>query len=206
MKAEIEVALRGGGPGAEEARGLLESNLEEIDKLDALSNSLLKLSRYEYGVDMAARDVCPVAEIVEESVSKVKSGADARGISIRTDVDPAAVAGARGSLVELLVILMDNAVKYSGDNTTVTVSVNSQRHQVVITVRDQGFGIDAADLPHVFERFYRAEHSRSKEEGGGFGLGLAIAQKIVSAHRGSIELDSAPERGTTVTVKLPIAR
>ncbi|HEY5532187.1 MAG TPA: HAMP domain-containing sensor histidine kinase [Candidatus Anoxymicrobiaceae bacterium] len=218
MKAEIEVALRGREPDAQESRRLLESNLEEIDKLTTLSDSLLKLSRYDHGVSDSPSpsrgggrggaeingDKCSVERLIHDSIGRVQRLADARDISIKTDVEETSVPGDRDSLVELLVILLDNSVKYSDEHTEISVSSQRERNSVILKVRDQGIGIEASDLSRILERFYRVESSRSRDKAPGFGLGLSIARKIVDAHRGSLEFASTPGQGTTVTVKLPL--
>jgi signal transduction histidine kinase len=109
------------------------------------------------------------------------------------------------TLVELLVILIDNAVKYSPEGSTVIISSSQQNKTGKISIKDQGAGISATDLPHIFDRFYRADASRSKINAEGYGLGLAIAKKIADSLNGSIEVKSAPNRGSTFTISIPVA-
>jgi signal transduction histidine kinase len=101
--------------------------------------------------------------------------------------------------------LLDNAIKYSPAHSTVTVSSALRHHnqQVAISVSDQGAGIPTPDLPRIFERFYRADRSRTKGSTPGYGLGLSIAKKIADLHRGSIEVTSQVEKGSTFTAVLP---
>jgi len=108
-------------------------------------------------------------------------------------------------LRELLTILLDNAIKYSGDGASVRLQVAQRDGKAVATVADTGVGIPPEALPHIFDRFYRVDKARSREMGGA-GLGLAIAKWIVEAHKGTIRVDSTPGRGTTVTVELPVLR
>jgi signal transduction histidine kinase len=106
-------------------------------------------------------------------------------------------------LRELLLILLDNAIKFTDAAGTVGLTLEADGGKAVVRVRDSGSGIPPEALPHLFDRFYRADKARSRTEGGA-GLGLAIAKWIVEAHRGSIRVDSYPGTGTTFTVELPI--
>ena len=110
------------------------------------------------------------------------------------------------SLTELMVILLDNAIKYSPAKTTVTVSSHLRSGHVYLSVADQGPGIAKADLPHIFDRFYRGDPSRSKGRSDGYGLGLSIARKIAEANHGAIEVTSAVGQGSTFTIKLSTAK
>jgi signal transduction histidine kinase len=105
-------------------------------------------------------------------------------------------------LVELSTILIENAIKYSGNSKSVEVKT---RGRGVLEVKDFGIGIPGTDLPHIFERFYRADSSRSKEKIDGYGLGLSIAKSIVDKLGGKIRVESKPGRGTTFSVQLPSA-
>jgi signal transduction histidine kinase len=206
MKAEIEVALRGGGLRDEEARELLESNLEEIGKLEALSTGLLKLAQYEEGSGDKAVGTIELGSVIEESLERVRYSAAARGIDLELELEDATVPGDRGSLIELLVILLDNSIKYSDDGTTVKIATHRGKRDALIVVRDEGYGIDKQDLAHVFDRFYRGKVPVSKKQVEGYGLGLSIAKRIADLHHGSIEMQSETGIGTTATVRLPLVR
>ena len=205
MRAEIEVALRSGDLEARETRELLESNLEEIGKLEALSSGLLKLAQYEEGVKKDAVGTIQLSAVIEEAVDRVKHSAAARGIKVHRQLEEATVLGDRASLLEMLVILLDNSVKYSDENTTITVSTGCERRHILIRVRDEGYGISESDLAHVFDRFYRGKVPASKEQVTGYGLGLSIAKRIAELNRGTIEIESVLGEGTTDTVSLPLA-
>lgn len=205
MKAEIEVALRGAALDESETRKLLESNLEEIAKLETLSGGLLKLAQYELGGTGLQTGGVDLVSLVQESVDRVRHQAVRRSMEITLELQQATVTGDRDTLVEMLVILLDNSVKFSGENTTVTVTAARQKHHVEITVADQGYGIEKADLPRVFDRFYRGTLPASRGKVSGYGLGLPIARRIAEVHHGSITLASEPGRGTRATVRLPLA-
>ncbi len=205
MKAEIEVALRAGELTEAETRELLESNLEEIGKLDALSSSLLKLAQYEEGAAALEVGVVDVRAVLEEAVGKVSHAANSRGITMSLDIEDSSVTADRAGLVEMLVILLDNSIRYSEDGTAISVSCRREKRHVRITVADRGFGIDSADMAHVFERFYRGKVPASRGQVEGHGLGLSIARRIAEKNRGSVDLESEPGKGTTATIRLPLA-
>ena len=111
--------------------------------------------------------------------------------------------GNRQTLVELLVILLDNAIKYSPAQSEINLKTVKIDGKLFIHVSDQGIGIDEKDLPHLFDRFYRSDRSRTKTEVSGYGLGLAIAKEIVDRHKGNLKVESHPGQGATITVELP---
>ena len=111
--------------------------------------------------------------------------------------------GNKQSLIELLTILLDNAIKYSNKNRLVILKSKKLDHRILITVSDQGIGIDRENLPHIFDRFYRADKSRSKEKITGYGLGLSIAKRIIDIHNGIIRAESKLGKGSEFTVEIP---
>ena len=120
------------------------------------------------------------------------------------NITPAKVFGDADQLQQVLVALIDNALKYTPYEGSVTLSLTIHKNDAVVTVSDTGIGILPEDLPHIFERFYRADRTRSRDRGG-TGLGLTIVQNIVQEHKGNIEAESTPGRGSTFTLKLPMA-
>jgi two-component system sensor histidine kinase CiaH len=204
MRAEIEVALRQKQLTPAEARELLGSNLEEIAKLEALSASLLKLAHNGGELDPGAITNVPVADIFAEATKRFEKLAAERGVQVEATSGPQTVAGDRDSLVELVAILLDNAIKYSPADATITLASDLTAHSVRLSVADHGAGIAAADIEHIFDRFYRADRSRSKDHVNGYGLGLSIAKRIVDLHHGTITVDSVPDKGSTFRVKLPM--
>lgn len=199
MQAEIEVALRNSKLSATDARKLLESNLEEVGKLKDLSEGLLRLAR---GSQLEFEPV-DLDEAISQAEGRLAKAAAARSVSIVRQGSGLAARGDAQTLVELIAILLDNAIKYGSSGGTVTVGQARQGRQAVITVADQGQGIAEADLPRIFERFYRAEASRSRETGG-YGLGLSIAAKIVETHKGTIQAANS-DQGAVFTLRLPLA-
>ncbi|MBI3573010.1 MAG: HAMP domain-containing histidine kinase [Candidatus Kerfeldbacteria bacterium] len=199
MKTEIEVALHGDGKSH---IGILKSNLEEIKKLENLSASLLTLARHEDERRHTPLVPIGLASVAESVMKRVGPLAEAKTLNIVQHGLSGELMGDHGSLVDLFVILIDNAIKYSPPKSTVEFRAVAARRHVVVKVADHGQGIEAADLPHVFDRFYRADESRSKKSQDGYGLGLSIAKHIVERHHGTIALASKLGEGTTVTVTL----
>lgn len=202
MKSEIEVALRSGALDPAEARELLESNLEEIGRLETLSSSLLRLAQYEGEPGVTAGSV-PMGELLSSAAAGASRRAAEKNITVEVSAGEARLSGDRASLLEMLAILLDNSIKYSGEGTVVTVAGRTERRQAVITVSDRGYGIEGDDLERVFDRFFRGKLPAGAEAGG-YGLGLSIARRIAEIHRGTVRIRSFPGEGTTVTVKLPL--
>ncbi len=203
MKAEIEVALQ--VPDEKEHARVLSSNLEEIGKLERPSSSLLKLARHEDDRRSLVLEPLDFSDVAARATHRIAPAAERKHITITTDGFSGMVRGDRESLVDLLVLLLDNAVKYSNDGASVALRGAWRHATFTCTVADQGKGIARADLPHIFQRFYRADISRTKEGTDGFGLGLSIAKQIVDRHHGTISVESILGKGTSVTVTLPAA-
>ena len=144
--------------------------------------------------------------LVQECVELAQPLAEQRGIRLEIAPDSTAitVAGDHNQLVQVVLNLLTNAIRYNRDHGTVTVAVRSVEREGVLTVTDCGVGIAAEHLPHLFDRFYRVDPARARAEGGN-GLGLAIALSIVRAHEGTLSVESVANQGTTVTMRLPLA-
>lgn len=204
MRTEIEVALREKTLSAHDARMLLSSNLEEIGKLEALSAGLLRLARFENGLNQADLAVIPVAELFEAAIDRFQAPIAERRVQLDVQHGTETIMGDRDSLIELVAVLLDNAIKYSPEGSIIKLTSKPSGNFVTLGVQDAGAGIKASDIPHIFDRFYRSDRSRSKEQVKGYGLGLSIAKRIVSLHHGTIGAESVPEQGSTFTAKLPI--
>jgi len=202
IRAEAEVAL-GGALVTPEQERLLGSVLEECSRLARLTDQLLALSREDAGVARQVREPVDLSALVGAVAETMRPLAEARGLTLHVKgPGGVAVSGDGARLRQVFYNLLDNAIKYTPPGGTIEVQVEPGPRAAVVAVRDSGIGIPEADLPHVFERFYRVDKARSRAEGG-TGLGLSIARSIVVAHSGSINLTSAPGRGTTCTVALP---
>jgi len=204
MQTEIEVALSDPGLTLPEAKEQLESNLEELAKLTYLSEGLLRLAQLDNN-DLT-RAKTSVKPLVNSVIDQVKPLADKKGIVIKhSTVADATIAAETTSISEALMIIIENAIKYSPEKSVVTISVKKDVNQVSIAVSDKGRGIKKADQAHIFERFYRTDKARTKQTTSGYGLGLSIAKNIVELHKGTISVASTINKGSTFTIYLPLA-
>lgn len=199
IKTEIEVALRDKKLGFNQTKKILKSNLEEIEKLINLSENLLALSKNEK--DNLELKKINLEEIIIQAYSKVENLAKKKSIKFDNVLKKVVIKGDKSSLIQLFVILLDNAIKYSPNNSTIKINIAKIGHHVIVKIKDQGIGIKASDLPYIFNRFYRSDMSRSKLDTSGYGLGLAIAKQIVLLHRGLIWAKSRPGKGSEFFVK-----
>ncbi|MEZ0286421.1 MAG: sensor histidine kinase, partial [Candidatus Paceibacterota bacterium] len=205
IRSELEVALRDKNLTLTESKLLHKSTLEEVARLEALSSGLLKLSQQDIQKDLALAPVS-AARVVQETVRQMTKQADAKKITLVHTAEEGAFEADQWSMVELLSIFVDNAIKYSPKGSTVTLKASFRHHkrQVALSVHDEGEGIAEQDIPYIFDRFYRADSSRTKNETSGYGLGLSIAKKIIDMHRGRVTITSKPGNGTTFTVFFPV--
>lgn len=203
LKTAIEVNLRDKVLSLKKAKDVLKSNLDDVNNLQFLSAELIKLTQYQdQNINLQLGKVL-LKDVIEEAIEKVRVLAKKRNIKITLNSPRIAVAGDRRSLVELFTILLDNAIKYSPDKRSVSVIVEKIDSKAQISIKDQGVGIDKKDIPYIFDRFYRTDKSRAKQETGGYGLGLSIAKRIVALHDGDIEVESEVGKGSVFTVSLP---
>jgi two-component system, OmpR family, sensor kinase len=187
----------------EESLGSIES---EVDRLTRLVGDLLLLAQAESGKIPLAHQVVELDTLVLEVMNQMRVLAQDRLKMRLGDMDQVLVCGDRDRLKQVLVNLVGNAINYSPAGGDVLVSLGKEQNQARLTVSDTGPGISPEDLPHVFERFYRGEKSRTRsKDGKGFGLGLSIAYWIVRNHDGRIEVDSKVGAGTTFCIWLPLA-
>ena len=198
MQSEIEVGLRSSKPTIDTQRALLKSSLDEVGRLRQLTDRLLLLSNFST-VELTHT---VLDEIVTEAINRVVPQALAKRISIDSIVGKETALAHPELITDTLVILLDNAVKYCPPKSEVKISAIEQGRHVLLQVKDNGPGIAAADLPHIFDRFYRADVSRTKHTVEGHGLGLSIAKRAAEAMHGTITATSEPQKGTTFTLKL----
>jgi signal transduction histidine kinase len=203
LKTSIEVNLRDDNLTLGEARGLLASNLEEVNNLQSLSENLIKLAQYEKTNNNTVFQTVSLLEVIQDACRKVSLIAEQKHIDIQINEVDVAIEGDYNSLVELFVIFLDNAIKYSPENSSILITLRVNDHSALVDIKDQGIGISDNDVPRIFDRFYRADESRSKMITQGYGLGLSVAKKIVDIHKGSIDVKSESGKGTTFTITLP---
>ena len=203
IRTTAEVALRR-PRSAEEYRQALEGILQESERTSGLVQDLLTLTRADAGVDGWSPSRVDLRALVGELRERLAALCEGRGLTLRLDApeQPLFVDGEQAALGRLVVILADNAAKYTPAPGEVRVTLRSVDGTAEIEVADTGIGIPAEDLPRVFERFYRADKARSRESGGA-GLGLSIARWIVERHGGRITIESEIGKGCRVRVRLP---
>jgi signal transduction histidine kinase len=186
-----------------EQQGTLEQVLRQNVHLTRLVDHLSLLARADSGALTLERAPIDLARLASETAGGVAILAEERGVRLGVEApQETRVLGDAGRLRQVLLILLDNALKYTPDGGHITVRVARAGGQARLEVRDSGPGIVPADLPHLFERFYRADKARRS---GGTGLGLAIGRWIAEAHGGHIAAANAPEGGALFTVTLPLA-
>lgn len=200
MKAELEVTLRDPKLEIVEAKEVLESNLEEVDKLIRLSEMLLQLSRLEHGtLEYTTVDLVTILESALKRYPHEKKRFDI------TTRKKATTQGNEAAITELMSVLMDNAIKYSPPKSTIYIRIFEHHGMVAYEIKNTGDPIPEALLPKLFNRFFRVDSSRTNSAQNGYGLGLSIAKKIVEIHHGELTVSSDKE-GTMFTFYLPIIR
>ncbi len=207
LRAGVERALTDPSAPAESYQALDES-LQEVNRMAELVDNLLTLARADEGRAPIAVAPNDLRELVNEAVETTQLLAEATGLSVVTQIpsDPVVLPVDPTRIRQLLLNLITNAVKYTPAGGEVSLGLADQGDTVQLVVRDTGIGIAAGDLPHIFDRFWRADPARSRDlERSGTGLGLAITKWIAEAHGGSITVQSRPGRGTIFTVSLPRA-
>jgi two-component system, OmpR family, sensor kinase len=180
----------------------LEACQRAAQRMRKLIESLLALARLDAGQEVLKHLRLDLSKTVDESVTLVKPLAFERGIKMITELEPLEINGDSERLAQVATNLLANAIQYNKPEGEVRVALKSENGLAVLTVADSGKGISAEDLPRVFERFYRADKSRTGASNTG--LGLAICQAIVAAHAGTIEVSSQENMGTTFIVRLPM--
>ncbi len=202
MKAEIEVGLRDKKLSKAEAVELLQSNLEEVDRLGRLAEGLMALTHADNSPELT-----PVSmeEIAGSVARRLQPLAAAKDISITRDLQPVIVRAEELTLDKIISILLDNAIKYSPPGTQITVRTYRKKDIARLVVSDQGIGIKASELPHIFDRFYRADSSRTKSHVAGHGLGLSIAKKLAEGLDARLTVSSTPGAGSTFVLRIAAA-
>jgi heavy metal sensor kinase len=202
LRGEAEIALMEAST-ADQYRNTLASQLEEFEKLSRMINQLLTLARAESGDVKIDRDPVNLSTMAQSLAEQLRPVAASKEITMDWDCEQdVTVVGDSGWLERIILNLADNAIKFTPTGGHVHLRVERKSQDAVLEVHDDGKGIPEEALPYIFERFYRADPSRSNRVDGA-GLGLSLVKWAVDQHRGSIRVQSVPERGTRVTVVLP---
>ena len=204
MRTRAELSLRK-ARSADEYREVIAEVLTELEKTSGLIEQLMFLARADSGAETLHFAATNVAEVLREACHQGSALAEAKQIAFQEHIPGESmwIQADASSLRRLFLILIDNAVKYTPASGQIDVSLHRNDGYAVAEVRDTGIGIAEADLPNVFERFYRADKARTRESGG-VGLGLSIGRWIAEVHSGTIEVHSSPGRGSTFQIRLPV--
>ena len=207
LKSTLQSLLQRPRTSEDYQKGLADS-LEDLDRLEQLLQWMLRLARAEQWAHGALRRDLQVIDIpttCEEAVERIRQLAESRRTTIRFSKNGSVPFRADPEDLQLVwTNLLENAVRYSPEGSSVDVAIQTSAGRSRVSFQDHGPGIPATDLPHIFERFYRGDPSRTRATGG-FGLGLAIAKALVEAYGGTIIPESAPGQGTRMTVELPLS-
>jgi two-component system, OmpR family, sensor histidine kinase CiaH len=195
IKTETEVTLRDKKLDLKNAKKQLISNLEETDKLKKLTDYILTLNRLENDLEKEKKMI-DLDKTTKEVIDQMK-------IKVDLKTEPVKIMANKISIEKLLTIFLDNAIKYSPKNAKIAVKIGQENGRVIMEIKDNGMGIKKSDIPYIFNRFYRADTSRSKNKIEGYGLGLAIAKSIVEAYKGKIEVESEIGKGSVFRVIIP---
>ena len=188
-----------------ESLEMIGNSLEEIDRLARIVDQLLVISRLDVGQAGIEREAVNLGQLAETTAEQMRLLTDEKGIIVTFSVEPGVVvSGDRLRLKQILVNLLDNAIKYVPERGTIELIVRTETDRALLAVSDSGIGISAAELPYIFDRFYRTDKARTRATGGA-GLGLSIVKAIAIAHDGNVAVTSSEGVGTTVWVELPLA-
>jgi two-component system sensor histidine kinase MprB len=193
LRTNVEVLLEGGALSDEDRERLLADVVEQSEELSALVGDLIELARGDQ--PMQSPDDVRLDGIVEEALDRARRNAP--GITFDAELEPVVVDGVPERLLRAVNNLLDNAARHTHPGTSVEVRVD----RTGVRVRDHGDGVDPADLPHVFDRFYRGVNSRGRQ---GSGLGLAIVRQVAEQHGGSVTAINAPDGGAVFEIRLPV--
>lgn len=204
MKSESQVLLRTGSHDTKDFREVIESNLEEIDTMSRLVDDLLIMARTEELPDKTTFEDVRISDLLEKVARKISGRALEKHITfIHESVTDGVVRGEPYQLERAFQNVLQNALNYTEEGGKITLTSSQKSGDYTISIRDTGVGISKKDLPYVFDRFFKASHSRN--EGSGSGLGLPIVRQIVERHGGTVTIESEEGVGTTVHMRFPVA-
>lgn len=202
IKTALEVNLKDHKITKAGALTILKDNLKDIESLEKLSNELLILAKVEDGRKSSIKENIALDEISNELLHKFSVLAKNKKIKIITQAKHELIKTDHDKLMQLLSILLDNAIKYTKQNGKINLNFSVERNRAILQIKDNGIGISRENLPLIFNRFYQAESARTKNNSNSFGLGLAIAKEISKQLNAQLTVSSKVAKGTTFTVSL----
>lgn len=203
IKTDLEIFLRTDHEETPE-RKIMASNLEEVNRMSRIVNNLLSLVRLESNQENFRFGRINLSQLTDQTLKNISSYALNKKIKMKKQFEPDLyVLADQTKLEETILNLLKNAVDYSKDNGLIEVELKKTKNKAELSIRDYGIGISDQDLPHIFERFFRADNARQNKKTGS-GLGLAIVREIVRKHRGQIQIESKLNQGAIVIVTLPL--
>jgi two-component system, OmpR family, sensor histidine kinase CiaH len=201
MRTEIEVSLRDKDLKVAEARQILSSSLEEVEKLQSMTDNLLSLARNnELGEFKNANITKPIAS----SLKKLSVAAKKAGVTVESELDQITLYTNVEAVTQVVSILVDNSIKYAGKGSVCRVTMKRTNDGVVLSVSDDGVGVPKEKIGLIFDRFYKTDDSRTKSGTDGHGLGLSIAKRLVGALNGTITSQRSGKKGLAFHIVLPI--
>jgi signal transduction histidine kinase len=199
MRGNLEVVARNPAMPEHERAAALRDSIEEAERMTRLVDDLLALARVDAGIPLPDDEI-PLAPLLRTVADETLASAGERIVSVTIGSPDAKVRGSESLLRRLVENLADNAVKYTAERGTISISLVDEGDNVLITIADDGVGMTPEELTQAFDRFWRSDRSRERP---GSGLGLAIAKTVAEAHGATIEATSEPEAGTTFTIRIP---
>lgn len=199
MRTENEIALRDKKPSVSTLKSVISSNLEEVARLQQLTDRLLALSS-EQQVEFSQ---FAVREVFEDALTRHDTAAKQKHISLMVKTTKLQAYGNLETTCDIISILVDNAIKYSPSKTRISINAKQQGNHIAISVTDQGSGIAEEDIEHIFDRFYRADQSRTKQYVEGHGLGLALAKRLADMSHATLSVANHTPHGAVFTLQLP---
>ena len=203
MKSDIEVSQNNQHLSLEEAKAIINSNLEEVNHMSTMVDQLLKLSRHEDHSESLSKTSINLVAVTKSAVEKMQKLAENKNITLTFSSEGSGnLLGNADSLKEMALNLLQNAIDYTPQDGSVVVTIKDLEKHLELGIIDTGIGIETKDLPNIFKRFYKADNARTLRSNSS-GLGLSIVYNIVQNHQGKINIESILGKGTAVKVILP---
>ena len=202
IKTALEVNLKDNKMTKSDALTILKDNLKDIESLEKLSNELLILAKVENSHQSSIKENIALDEILNELLHKFSVLAKNKNIKIISQVKHELIKTDHDKLIQLLSILLDNAIKYTKRNGKININFFAEKNKAILQIKDNGIGIGQENLPLIFDRFYQAESARTKNNSNSFGLGLAIAKEISRQLNAQLTVSSKVGKGSTFTLTL----